>query len=578
MIKRLISLAAAKVGLPTERIHYLKLGSEPLNLSSSATAATVQSAVRAAEGGDVRNLFALYRDLVVSGSHVQAEFSKRKLAVLAQPHNIQPENAADPDDILAADACRQMISKCENWTDAMTFLLDSALWPVSVVEKIYAPADTRIDEKAGSRLRFRLLRLDPVNHTLLCFRQPYAASKTETKGDPTIEGQPPWERDLRFYATDSDGTLNYSWETSLPADPERHVIHRGHLLVGIRDNWGGPMRGVLYWWFLGGLIREWWARTSERYGSPFPVGHTDASNKAAVELLQNAFSLATKIGGLVVDHETQIELVEAAIAGAADNYERFHNTCNREISKVIVGQTLSGEAQSTGLGSGTSKLQSDVREDIRMFDQLKLGETLRNQVFTPFLRINGLRGSVPKIVWGGLSDADAGIFAKLLVDLGSAGFEPTDESISVVNERIGFSVQRKAAPAPIAPPGVAIPRKPVGLEAPDDYEDPANPDNPEADPVGLTARVRAFAAQAALADNLGVPARWLNPLQDWFSSLTRLAADRTVSEADVMRMAEAAIARLPELFGKMDIVDLARTLEAGMGNATIEGVRERLRN
>ena len=42
----------------------------------------------------------------------------------------------------AADAIKLMIDQCENWTDGMTYMLDSALWPVSVVEKIYAPAST----------------------------------------------------------------------------------------------------------------------------------------------------------------------------------------------------------------------------------------------------------------------------------------------------------------------------------------------------------------------------------------------------------------------------------------------------
>ena len=552
-LTRILAFAAEKLNPPTARQHRLALMYEPANLANSATAATVNGAIRAAEMGDTRALFSLYRDLVCGGSHVQAEFSKRKLAVLSQPHNILPIDAENPDDLAAAAAVKAMIEQCDNWTDGLTYLLDSALWPVSVVEKLYAPAGPSIGGGVvgDPPLRFRLRRLEPVNHTLLCFRQPSGAGPAIPAGG-AVEAA--WEPDLRFYATDAAGALNYSWEASLAADRARHLVHRGHLLVGIRDNWGGPMRSVLYWWFLSGLIREWWARTSERYGAPFPVGHTDASNQAAIDLLKDAFAAATKIGGLVVDHETQIELMESAITGAADNYERFHAVCNREISKVIVGQTLSGEAAPTGLGSGTSKLQGDVREDIRMFDQLKLGETLRTQLFAPFLDINGLSGRAPKIVWGGLSDTDAQLFGDLLEKLSRAGWEPTDDAIPVVQERVGFAVQRKAAP--LAPAPGARPMDPEEAE-------------------GFS--VRAYAAQALLADNLGVPAGWLNPLRDWFDSLTRLAADRRLTDTDMLRMAEAAARRLPELFGRMDIRGLARTLEAGMGQAVVDGVRERER-
>ena len=37
---------------------------------------TIQDFIRQAEAGDTRNLFALYRDVLLSDSHLQAEFGK----------------------------------------------------------------------------------------------------------------------------------------------------------------------------------------------------------------------------------------------------------------------------------------------------------------------------------------------------------------------------------------------------------------------------------------------------------------------------------------------------------------------
>lgn len=204
-----------------------------------------------------------------------------------------------------------------------------------------------------------------------------------------------------------------------------------------------------------------------------------------VTLLEQAFALSTKIGGLVVDHNTQVELKEIAATGMADAYERFINVCNREISKLVVGQDLSAAAAPTGLGSGVAALQSGVREDIRMFDQAKLAETVSRQLFAQFLQINGLPGSPPKPVWGGLSDADAKTLADLLVSLSQAGFEPTDESIPTLNDRFGFAVQRKAPPP--APtfggiPGFPGPKTDSDLKPNDaEEDDQAEPDPSDAE-------------------------------------------------------------------------------------------------
>jgi hypothetical protein len=434
-----------ETAVPTARKAYVNQANEPLNVSANSTVATVNAAIRAAEAGNTRDLFALYRDSVLSGSHVQAEFAKRKLAVISQPMALLPADKENADDVLAAEACRQAVEDCENFPAGLAHLMDSTLWPVSVVEKLFRPVMGSAATASGARpgkaaLRWTLRRLEPVNHTLLCFA---FAGGHHADVDSHV-----WEEDLRLYPTDEEGRIVYGTEEAYHLDPMRHVVHRGHLMASVRDNWGGPMRAVLFWWLLGTLGRDWFGRFMERYGAPFPVAKTDAQNASAVTMLQRALSLSTKIGGLVVDHETEVELVAAAASDGAQAYESFLGVCNREISKVIVGQTLSGEAQSTGLGSGTAKLQGEVRDDIRQYDQGALGNTLRRQLFEPFLRINGYKGSAPTVVWGGLSAEEAGQLGGLLVQLNQASLEPTDEAIPTISERVGFEVQRKvAAPA-----------------------------------------------------------------------------------------------------------------------------------
>lgn len=575
-MKLLDNLGKAIANLPFVKRAALAPRYEPPNVSSSATVSSVQAMIRGAENGDTRNLFSYYRDLIISSSHVQSEFSKRKLALLGDSMAILPADKNKPDDVTAAEACRAAIEDCENWMDGLTFLLDSSLYPVSVVEHLFRAPNPATDPARTVALRYTLKRLEPVNYALLCFRndyprtgQSYITPQKNTEANTPVPDV--WEPDLRFYSTDANGNLVYDWQKTYPADPLRHMVHRGHLLVGVRDNWGGPMRAIVFWDLLAKLGRDWFGRFMERFGNPFIVGRTDSANAQAVSFLQEALSLSTKIGGLVVDHETQIELKEAMISGGADGYEKFLGVCNREISKVIVGQDLSAQSSPTGLGSGVANLQAGVRQDIRMFDQLKLAETIQKQLFVRFLKVNGLRGAAPKVRWGGLSPEEAEKTGALLVSLANAGLQPTDESIELISERVGFDVERKAAPEPSMfgngfPSPTSRPSRETDLET---FR--ANL------PQTLRARLATLQAQNKMADNLGVPVEWLNPLRDFLTELEAKVSDATLTQADLFDFLDRAVARVPELFADMDVDELARVLEAGMGNAVISEVRKGLK-
>lgn len=557
----------AKVGkaiaaLPFVRQAHLAARHELPNVATSVKVSEIQSMLRSAEQGDPTRLFAYYRDLMLSGSHVQSEFSKRKLAILGDTLSVLPIDKTNADDLRAAAACRQAIEDCENWTDGLTFLMDSCLYPVSVCEHIFRPADQPQDAGHEVPLRYTLKKFEPVNYALLCFRGAYEfrASGLPAGNGAALRTEPEldvWEKDLRFWSTNEDGMILRDTTRSYPADAMRHIVHRGHLLIGVRDNWGGPMRSIIFWNLLAQLGRDWFGRLMERYGNPFIVAKTDKTDKAGVDFLTEALSLSTKIGGLVVDVETEIDLKEAMLSGAADGYEKFLGVCHREISKVIVGQDLSAQSAPTGMGSGVANLQAGVRQDIRMFDQLKLGETLQKQLFTRFLRINGIKGAVPKIRWGGLSPEEAQQTGALLVSLTQANLEPTDESIDVISERVGFGVQRKALPPPAPSFGGGF-----GFNR---------------EPAAFRARLATFAAQNQMADNLGVPATWLNPLRDLLAEIEAKVADESLSEKDLLAFLDTAVARVPELFKNMNVDDLAKMFEAAMGTAVIGEVRKGLR-
>ena len=413
MLDRLKSLIQSWI--PVQRVTFHNPRNDIGFQAADLDVDSLHDALRQAESGDVRRLFGIYRDALLSDSHIQSEFSKRKLALIGQTFSILPEDKKLPDDVKATEAVDLMIKRVPGWLRAIGHLQDSVLWPVSVIEKVYKA------EKGG----FKLVELCPVPHELLDF----------TTGA------------LRIRTTDSHG--NPTSEVFYP-DERRYIIHRSHLLT-TPDHWGGPMRSILFWWLLGVMDRDWWSRFLDRYGSPFLVGKYDQTDDQSRTTLESAFSAAVRIGGLVISKETDVEIKQATTQSAGEAFEKFYTISRREISKLIVGQTLSAEAQSTGLGSGVANAHADVRDDYRQFDAKVLGETLRDQLFRQFLTINSFLGEVPQISWGSVSSSEAKATGDLLSSLSQAGLQVTDDGLSELSEKLGLPVERVASPS-IVPP------------------------------------------------------------------------------------------------------------------------------
>ena len=336
----------------TDQITNLDPRRELPSLVRYLSADRLMGIVDQAQNGDTRELFALYRDVISNDNQVRSEFMKRKIAVLGDPVTVIPFKKNDPADVAASDLCDDVIDNA-TFADAQSWLMNATLFPVAVVEKVFAPLP------GGG---FALKALVPVHYQLLDYSQGA----------------------MRIFDVDDTGTPLH---TSHEVTPERYIVHRCDLMP-VPDNWGGAMRSILFWWLLRTMSRQWWADLLERFGVPFLKGkYSDEKGRATLE---RAFRLAVRLGAIVVAKNTEVEIVQAANGDSSNSHERFITICNQEISKLIVGQTLSSNASPTGeLGGGTANLQGEVRDDIRKADAKSLAATLRGQLFEQLLAING---------------------------------------------------------------------------------------------------------------------------------------------------------------------------------------------
>lgn len=382
---------------------------EPESYIEWADVERVGMAIRSAKGGATQPLFALYRDIILTDSHIQSELAKRKMSVIGDVMRFIPYDKTSADDIAAADFCEKQIFGMRGWKMAMSNLLDGCLWPVAVAEKCF--------EVQGPG--YGLTHIETVPAYLF----DYSTGRLKIRGIKE-DGEP------------SDEIH----------DPEegRYIVHRGHLL-STPDHFGGPMRSLIYWWLASVMSRDWWVRFLERFGIPFMVGKYSSGATEDRNILLGAMSQATRTFGIAISRETEMELLEASKTGA-DAFAAFMSVAQKEKSKLIVGQTLSSTADATGMGSGVADLQGDVREDIRKHDGSMLAETLRDQLLVQLCEINRLPGRAPYIMFGKASNAEIKATTEALAAVTAAGLEPDDDALEPISETVGFTVRRSTRP------------------------------------------------------------------------------------------------------------------------------------
>lgn len=389
---------------PTMALTSENASGEPMSMASlnRISANNMAVALMSAENGDTRELFTIYRDNVLTWSHLQAEFSKRKMPVLSQPVSVLPYIRDDESDKLTAKFCETIFEDVADRTRAFSHLLDSVIFPVSVVEKVFSVKDSS----------YVLSRLVPVPHHLLDF----------STGD------------LKIRQTDEKGMVT---KGLIDPDPDRYIIHRAHILSS-PDKMGGPMRAIIYWWLFATQSRDWWMRFLQRYGIPIMVGKYPHGADDQRKLLLRAMSTLNRSLGLAITKDTQLDFQSVASL-SGDAFIAVQEFANKEVSKLVLGQTLSAESQSTGIGSGNADLHNDVRSDLSLFDRGMLAETLRDQLYRQLVEINNLSGNIPRVLLG--PAVDPSDLLKLLKALKEGGLKPSQSALPTLAQQIGFDVE-----------------------------------------------------------------------------------------------------------------------------------------
>jgi phage gp29-like protein len=227
-------------------------------------------------------------------------------------------------------------------------------------------------------------------------------SATEIVWD-TSEGQwrpkklawrdPRW---FRFDIVDGETPLLRDDAGFVPLKPFGWIFHQFKAKSGIPIR-GGLARGAAWTFLFKSFTGKDWAIFCEAYGQPLRLGKwaPGASETDKETLLEAVTNIGADFAA-IVPQAMSVEFVQAQLTGSLDLYEKRSDWLDKQVSKLVLGQTSTTDAQRGSYAVG--RVHDEVRQDIETADAKALAATLNRDLGRPAVDLNfGPQKAYPKI-------------------------------------------------------------------------------------------------------------------------------------------------------------------------------------
>lgn len=471
---------------------------------------------------------AIYDELERDG-HLGAEFAKRKAALVGREWDVEA-GAEDPRAAAAAELVKAALDGMR-LSQAVEKLLEAVLKGVAIGEVMWRRTG---DQVLPVELRGR----DPRR---FAFRQP--------------DGAPAPELRLLTRSALLDGE---------PVPPMKFVVHRYG--AKYENPWGLGLGSRLFWpVFFKRQGVGFWLSALEKFGVPTALGkYPRGSTEREIGTLLEATQAIASEAGVVVPEGMTMELLEAKRSGTFDAYESLCAYMDREISKIILGQTLTtseGSSGSRALGS----VHNEVRLELTKNDADLLSDTLNNSLVRWIVDLNlpgyAATGLPYPMLWWDVSEPeDLAARADRDTKIAGLGYRATPDYIRATYGE-GWEPATPAAPPadPVASAfaeyrGTAFARRLkrlLGQAAPPSFAEADDPQD-AADQLAEQLDTVAAEAQDAMVGAVRDLVMRADSLEEIRAGLVRLApAMPTARLAELMGQALAVAA----LSGRSDLTD-----------------------
>lgn len=367
--------------------------------------------LEAAAQGDAHDYLTLAEEMEERDLHYASVLGTRKLAIVGL--DVLIESASDdPADVRIADALRGVVARAE-FGELIADLVDA-------LGKGYAVAEILWD-RSGRTWSPRFRTRDPR-----WFR---------------------FDRDsgqeLRLLDAADPGN-------GIALPPYKFIVHKPRIRSGL------PIRGGLarlaapaY------MCKAWswrdWMAFADIYGMPMRVGTYGPNAKPEdIRKLMAAVANLGSDAAAVVPASTQIRFEQAPnVAGAGEFFEKLATYWDKQISKGVIGQTMTAD---DGSSLAQARVHELVRQDILEADARALSHTLQRQLVEPFVALNfGPVAALPRLRVAVPTPENTQLIVDALQKLVRLGLRVEQ---SVIRDKLGLPDPPETAevlgPAPLA--------------------------------------------------------------------------------------------------------------------------------
>ncbi len=317
--------------------------------SRGLTPVRLASILREADEGYPARQVEVFGELAEKDAHLASQLQLRKNAVLDLEYDVHPAS----DDAHAqktCEFCREALMGLEDLDDLLLDLLDA-------VPQGWAMSELLWDVSSGQATL--------AGHQ----RVPQERTRWNDQGMPLLAtDQAPQGIEFPLFKV---------------------VYHRNRARTGL-DARAGLLRTCCWWWLFKNFSVKDWSAFAEAFGMPLRVAkYPSGMSPEDLEALRKAMYSLGSDGVAIISAATELEFKEsnAGKGGSQSVYERLAGFCNDEMSKAVLGQTLTSQVGDSG-SFAAAKVHDQVRRDLRDADAHNLAKSLRQQVLKPLVLFN----------------------------------------------------------------------------------------------------------------------------------------------------------------------------------------------
>lgn len=325
--------------------------------SQGLTPERLAAIFKEADLGDVYRQMELFEEMEEKDTHLFSVLQTRKLAVQGLDWEVMPYSD-DSQDKKIGDFVGDVLYNLEDFEDVLLDLLDSIGKGFSAAEIVWA-------------IRNGQARIDSIQ----------------------------WKHPKKF-------TFDEQWRLRLLTDtdpvngirlpPGKFVVHQYKARSG-HPSRAGVIRVCGWMYLFKNFDIKDWVAFAEVFGKPLRLGKfpANATKEDKEALMQALISLGTDAAGMVSEG-TIIDFIETKGTTGTNIYSALAEFCNKEISKAVLGQTLTSDVGNTG-SYAAGKVHNEVRQDLTKADCKALAKTIRRDIIKPLVAFNF--GDVPRLPW-----------------------------------------------------------------------------------------------------------------------------------------------------------------------------------